>query len=47
MSRIASIWPNIWYLAPTGYPAENPVSGFQNGQISGKTAILAILNFYL
>ena len=36
------IRPDIRYLAPTGYPTGYPVSGFQNGRISGKTAIRSI-----
>ena len=42
MSKIAGIRPDIRYPAPTGYPAGNPVSGFQNGRIFGKTAIRSI-----
>ena len=46
MSEISGIRPDIrpdiQYPAPTGYPAENPVSGFENGRISGKTSIRSI-----
>ena len=46
MSKISGIQPDIRpdirYPAPTGYPAGNPVSGFQNGRISGKTAVWSI-----
>ena len=38
MSEISGIRQDIRYPAPTGYP----VSGFQNGRISGKTAIRSI-----
>ena len=44
MIEISGIRPDIWYPAPTGYPAGNPVSGFQNGWISDKTAIRSIPN---
>ena len=40
--EISGIQPDIRYPAPTGYPDANPVSGFQNGRISGKTAIRSI-----
>ena len=39
ISKIASIRPDIWYLAPTGYPAGNLVSSFQNGRLSGRPDI--------
>ena len=43
MSEISGIrqhiQPDIRYPVPTGYLAGNPVSGFQNGQISGRPDI--------
>ena len=39
---ISGIKPDIRYPAPTGYPAGNPVSGFENGRISGRPDIRSI-----
>ena len=39
MSEISGIRQDIWYPAPTGYPAGNPESGFQNCRISSEPDI--------